>query len=372
MFRYVIIYNKGYQECDRVESSVTTKVKGVTFTNFSKDEFQVPATHIPLYNRLWDVSEYVIPASENDAFFIMTNTIITPNQSFGTCDENPDVKGALCGVGLPPCKKGYVNRLGNGVTTGRCVNSTQNSEVQVCEVEAWCPVDDGIFPLKGSKPLLEDSQYYTVLIKNRIYFPKFGTKYLRSNLMVSKNLNRLQSCRYDKWKDPLCPIFLIKDVVESAGENFSEIAIKGAVIAIRIVWNCNLDLSFTRSCLPEYSFHRLDHADHNVTFGWNFRRAFHHEFGRRTLQKVYGIKFVIDVHGEGCKAAVIPTLSNLGLGCGFFVLAPLISDCIMRTCLKSKSAIKNFKYVTLKGDMPFLVDQPDYIPMEAEQTRSYV
>jgi hypothetical protein len=48
---------------------------------------QVPQEYRPLYNRVWDVSEYVVPPSENEAFFVTTNVIITPNQTLGKCDE---------------------------------------------------------------------------------------------------------------------------------------------------------------------------------------------------------------------------------------------------------------------------------------------
>ena len=41
-----------------------------------------------------------------------------------------------------------------------------------------------------------------------------------------------------------------------------------------------------------YNFRLLD------SLGWNFRHAYFHEAGRRTLYKVYGIKFVIIVQGR--------------------------------------------------------------------------
>ena len=51
--RYAIVYKKGYQEFDDVQGAVTSKVKGVVYTNF---------THVPgLDGRIWDVADYVIP-----------------------------------------------------------------------------------------------------------------------------------------------------------------------------------------------------------------------------------------------------------------------------------------------------------------------
>lgn len=48
---WVFLWKKGYQDTDTsLESSIVTKVKGVTFTNTSD-----------LGARLWDVADYVIP-----------------------------------------------------------------------------------------------------------------------------------------------------------------------------------------------------------------------------------------------------------------------------------------------------------------------
>uniref|UniRef100_A0A8D1CSS2 Purinergic receptor P2X 4 n=2 Tax=Sus scrofa TaxID=9823 RepID=A0A8D1CSS2_PIG len=76
---WVFVWEKGYQETDSVVSSVTTKAKGVTMTNTSKLGF-----------RIWDVADYVIPAQEENSLFIMTNLIITMNQTQGLCPEIPD------------------------------------------------------------------------------------------------------------------------------------------------------------------------------------------------------------------------------------------------------------------------------------------
>jgi len=39
------------------------------------------------YRRVWDVSDLVVPASENEAVFLTTNLVITPNQTRGLCSE---------------------------------------------------------------------------------------------------------------------------------------------------------------------------------------------------------------------------------------------------------------------------------------------
>ena len=57
-----------------MESSFITKVKGTTSSNMETEKE-------PLYDRVWDEADYVVPPAENGAFFITTNVLITPNQT---------------------------------------------------------------------------------------------------------------------------------------------------------------------------------------------------------------------------------------------------------------------------------------------------
>lgn len=61
--RYAIIWNRGYQDFSTIESSVTTKVKGVVYTNFSKSEFDPLIPDPSLYRRIWDTADYIVPPS---------------------------------------------------------------------------------------------------------------------------------------------------------------------------------------------------------------------------------------------------------------------------------------------------------------------
>ena len=57
-------------------------------------------------------------------------------------------------------------------------------------------------------------------------FPKFGSQYSRRNILENANKTYLQQCIYDAEKDPFCPIFRLGDIVKSAGENYSEVAVQ--------------------------------------------------------------------------------------------------------------------------------------------------
>ena len=38
-------------------------------------------------HQVWDEADYVVPPAENGAFFVTTNVVITPNQTWGECPE---------------------------------------------------------------------------------------------------------------------------------------------------------------------------------------------------------------------------------------------------------------------------------------------
>lgn len=60
--------------------------------------------------------------------------------------QDPDVYGALCDS-PQNCIRGQSLPIGNGAMTGRCIPSDANSSVNVCEIFAWCPIEQDIFPL---------------------------------------------------------------------------------------------------------------------------------------------------------------------------------------------------------------------------------
>ena len=103
-----------------------------------------------MYERVWDESDYVIPPAENSAFFVMTNLVITPNQTLGTCPEDhTEMRGVVCGTAEDSfvnitediCVETHVKKLhkGHGEETGKCILSDRDKSAYVCEISSWCP-----------------------------------------------------------------------------------------------------------------------------------------------------------------------------------------------------------------------------------------
>ncbi|KAF5923038.1 hypothetical protein HPG69_016503 [Diceros bicornis minor] len=98
--------------------SVITKLKGVSLSQIEE-----------LQNRLLDVAEFVkLPQGEN-VFFLVTNSLVTPEQVHGGCPEPPVHS-------LPrPCED-----LGAwSIKTGQCVEF--NGTHRTCEIRGWHPME---------------------------------------------------------------------------------------------------------------------------------------------------------------------------------------------------------------------------------------
>lgn len=221
---WVFIYNHGYQQTDIGISGTTTKIKGVAYT----DELDSR-----IGKRLWDASDIVIPAEENNAFFVMTNMITTNQQKQDQCPESDSVADAKCTNDSDcPFRKAYL--LGHGVSTGVC-----NLTTFTCMIDAWCPLEND--KLATDYPVLNATKDFTALVKNHVYFPLFGKT--RSNILEATNKTYLQTCVYDSDSNPFCPVFKIGDMVEKAhttntagkadpAQTFDDIAYEGMMMIV--------------------------------------------------------------------------------------------------------------------------------------------
>ena len=80
---------KGFKICHY------SKVKG--YSQSSLGSLVMEPNLKRLYERVWDEADYVVPPAENGAFFVTTNVVVTPNQTLGTCPEDPgELPQAIC------------------------------------------------------------------------------------------------------------------------------------------------------------------------------------------------------------------------------------------------------------------------------------
>ncbi|XP_055332992.1 P2X purinoceptor 4-like [Paramacrobiotus metropolitanus] len=316
MIGYLFIYSKGYQAFYNGESTTVAKVKGLIKKNLSNIAY------------VWDTTDLVIPALENDATFVATNIVETAMQRAGRCADksewNNRMRATRCRADAD-CMQLLKNTSQlptsfNGFLTGKCI-----VEDLSCEIDGWCPAEIDKPP---EPPLFLDAGKFTILVKNYVSFPDVDVK--RRNILESISEDDLRNCRYDRHTDPYCPVFLLKDIVRLAQENFTEIARTGAILGFHINWECNLDYH-ERHCLPKYEFRRMDSAE-KVAEGWSFRHAHYWTSPSgepyRMLQKYYGIRINYKVQARAGKFDVVTCAMNVGSAVGLFGIATILCDFI--------------------------------------------
>ncbi|KAF0872119.1 P2X purinoceptor 7 isoform X1 [Crocuta crocuta] len=315
---FALVSDKRYQRKEPLISSVHTKVKGIAEV---KEEILENGMK-KVVSSVFDTADYTFPLQVN-SFFVMTNFIKTEGQQQGLCPEFP-TRRTLCSSDLG-CKKGRVDPQSKGIQTGRCVDYKE--KLKTCEVSAWCPIEAAEEPPRPA--LLNSAENFTVLIKNNIDFP--GHNYTTRNILPGVNI----TCTFHKTQNPQCPIFRLGDIFQEVGDNFSDAAIQGGIMGIEIYWDCNLDSWFHR-CRPKYSFRRLDDKTTNESLypGYNFRYAKYYKENnveKRTLIKVFGIRFDILVFGTGGKFDIIQLIVYIGSTLSYFGSATLFIDFLINT-----------------------------------------
>ena len=333
---WVFIFNHGYQYIDKAAiSAVTTKVKGVSYTNSSD---------VRIGTRVWDTADLIVPPQENGALFITTNVIVTHNQTQGECAEEEWTKSD-CKTDFDCLPVGKPYHLGHGVSTGRCDNSTGT-----CIVRAWCPREVDSLPSNGQEAMIDDAKDFTVFIKNHVHFPYYQRA--RSSLIESIDKAYLRQCNYHPTDDPYCPIFRVGDMVSLSeaptepisDSHFDKMAVKGGVITIGITWDCNFDHPESE-CKPSYKFDRLDNFQGNtIANGYNFRYPINfQEQGemKRHLVKAFGILFMITTQAQARKFNIITFLQNLGSGLALLGLASVCCDLFLLYLHRKKNYFKD-------------------------------
>ncbi|KAK2846968.1 hypothetical protein Q5P01_009967 [Channa striata] len=332
---WVFLSKKGYQETDEaIQSSVITKVKGVSVTNTSESGLVV-----------WGPEDYVIPPQGEAVLFIVTNFLETPNQKLGYCAESFNVVKGRCKEDAD-CEKGKMVVAGNGIMSGQCLRKNRTSN-GTCEIYAWCPIERSFTP-KG--PLLKNAENFTIYIKNFIHFPKFS--FSKSNVLETNDDSYLKNCRYDEKLHPYCPIFSLGDITRRAGYNFQDMATSGGSIGIVICWDCDLDKGYSY-CHPQYHFTRLDMSIATIAKGFNFRHSqyFKNAAGERhrSLFKVYGVRFNIMVHGKAGKFNIIPTAINIGSGLALMGAGAFFCDMVLLYLMKKGDSYRERKFEETKS-----------------------
>eukprot|EP00049_Salpingoeca_infusionum_P019295 m.361227 g.361227 ORF g.361227 m.361227 type:complete len:431 (+) comp19430_c0_seq1:93-1385(+) len=368
---YAILWDKGYQKTDSAVSSIFSKVKGVGITcnDLSLKYWELEECANRSAIQVWDVADYVVPSQESNAFFIITNSLETKNQTQRPQGWAEDPLARTSGSDRTyicesdaDCTPHRFSASRNGAVSGTC-----NTDIKRCDVYGWGPVelskDDDLTQELGYARQMPMVENFTVFIKNNILFPEFKEKFGNTGL-GNNSAEYLKSCLWDPEDNKFCPVFRIGSILNEAGfTNFTDDGMKaGAVVTIGIHYDCNLDQN-TTVCEPEYTFTRIDTKSDPLSKGYNFRFAKYsvEQNPTRDLYKVYGLRFIFVISGTAGKFDFVPLLVTFGSGLGLLGLATLCADLIVTNCLKKHRFYfgKKYEIITKEEEETFVVIDED-------------
>ncbi|CAF4122717.1 unnamed protein product, partial [Adineta steineri] len=253
---------------------------------------------------LWDAAEYLVPPLENNAFFVATRKIVTYNQTLGTCPSALSNK-LFCNSTLNSCEKGKQTVNTNGFLTGKCVRSQENKRRRVCEINAWCPV--------------EQSNFIDL--------------------------------------DPYCPIFSVGYILRNLHSLDYQIDLmalyhQGGLIEIQQQWKCNFDsLKVEKKCFPTFTFNLLQSGSDELSPGINYRFAEKYSVNGkkyRTLTKIYGFRFIVAINGKGRQFDIVNLFVAIGSGLGYMIIGEIICGFVFARFHKYSTEYRQVKSTGLK------------------------
>ncbi|UJR26011.1 hypothetical protein I4U23_007357 [Adineta vaga] len=314
---YLMCQRKSYQIFDSSPiSAVTIKVK--PSPNCSRNS---PIMHyFPFYNctqSLYDVNDFILPATENSADDYNTTT-----------EEKRNNYSLINATAINTCNQSELSRCILHPFFRRIYEDEKMTpKPELC----WYKLPD--VDEKRNYQALD----YILFIKHYVEFPLFHL--VRDNLRRGiLEENYMSTCEYDENENRLCPKFRILKIlkmIEDDPDEYESMFYYGSLIEIKIDWKCNLDKG-AKKCEPSYKFQRLDHKPYKENpyqAGSSFLTAKH--FFRpkdrqlhRIHAQIYNLHIVVSVTGEVGKFDLFQTTTSIGSFLGIFGAGSIACDLI--------------------------------------------
>eukprot|EP01083_Nonionella_stella_P222540 794005_1 len=336
---YIVLYTvwqeKGYQETTPVTGTSSVKLKGTGSTG----------GHInSTAGTVYDAMDLVYPSLEEDAFFVTTSMIITPNQQRDYCPGNKDVPACNSTNYKTVCLNGTYSAMSQGIYTGNCCYSNQTNQCSNnytsndrCEVKAWCPNEHDS---KSVAQHVVNIGAFTAFVKVDIAFRfKSGFAVSRSNT-YDINHDGSPSDGYN--------LFTLDEIIGNATNGkitnvSNNIITNGAIILMESQWDCNLDKGENK-CNPTWKFERIDSQPGTMSYGFNYRTVTYDiNMSRRMLRKLYGIRVVFTTSGTGGRFSFAALTVTFGAGVAYLGAAAFISDIVLERFLPQSQAYARMK-----------------------------
>eukprot|EP01083_Nonionella_stella_P018116 50643_1 len=333
---YIVVYlvwlNHGYQSVDPVTGTVSVKLKGTGSVPASgSDTFGLNKT-------IFDAMDLVVPNIEEDAFFITTSMILTPNQSRGLWSGNGDCPACSTANASQACPRGSYSSESQGIWTGNCGTTGR------CEVYGWGPPEQDT-----DKTVVDNVGTFTAFVKVDASFSDFGVS--RSNTL-DKAGNGHPVYGYNLFSVDQILSNATKGVFTTVG---GKVQTKGAIILMQAKWDCDLDQS-EANCDMKWLYFRLDNQTGSISAGFNYRSvSYDSMMEHRLLRKLYGIRVVFTVTGQARRFSFGQLCITFGAGVAYMGVATVLTDIVLQNFLPNSrrlAAMKNREHDDMIHDAP--------------------
>jgi len=287
---YIAIYSlylqKGYQEYSTVKGVIYTKVKGLAYADHQGEMI------------VYDANDLVYPPVETNALFI-TTAFISTTQSRGNCSST--IKCSLDGN----CTNTALET--NGALLPICDSSGH------CLMNGWCPLENDTIT---NDITMIGWENFTVFVRSSVLYEKFGIfRSDPSNPVPGRNL------------------FTVRYMLGNTPP--ASCSLTGCIISGDVDWTCDLDKEDS-TCQPRISFTTIPGT-------FNFRYKAEETETERALRKVYGIRVLLRVKGEGGKFSFFQMVITIGASAAFLGVCTVLVDLLMLFVSDSKYYTKKFE-----------------------------
>lgn len=130
--------------------------------------------------------------------------------------------------------------------------------------------------------------------------------------------------------------YLVSDILEKAGTKIEDIRNTGAVLRVKLDWDCDVTSSY--SCSPDLTVDRLDNMGSGEPLGFNFDKYLYYNENNipyRDHQNVTGIRILVESSGRAYAFTIDAIILNISSALSLTTLVPRIVDFIMLYILDS-------------------------------------
>lgn len=256
--------------------------------------------------RVWDAVDVAYPQYDPSAIVIATKIIETTYQKRGKCTDyfHSCVSDTDCYLG------------------GECVSG-------YCKEDSWCGNSTITHNLDG--------------VENFIIWISGGISFI--TIKGGLKMTTMDETKAQVYPGSDSNSYLLTDILSKGGIKYSDIKNTGAVVRIRIDWNC--DVTWHDSCSPTVESDRLDTIS-GTALGFKYDRFMYYS-ARHTQYRDYmnitGIKIFVESSGKAYAVTIQSIILNISSIINLTMLTPKIVDFLMVYVMKNRKEYKKNKYV---------------------------